>query len=121
MFENKKLSILIPILVSALLYLLFVIYGTDEDKINLLISAPILCAIWFFGVFLLIYIQVRNPRCAEWFLDSFELLATIAFTASSAVDAISFLINGFQNFNSLMCVGLITYASVAWAHSKRTK
>ena len=36
MFENKKLAILIPILISALMYVLFIIFGTAEDKINII-------------------------------------------------------------------------------------
>ena len=43
MFENRKLSILIPILVSVLLYLLFIIFGVAEDKMNIIIATPIVC------------------------------------------------------------------------------
>ncbi len=120
LFENKKLSFIIPILASTLMYLLFVIFGKSENKNDYIISTPIGCIFWFFGVFLVIYIQVVNPRCPEWFLNLFELLSLIIFCTFSVVEAISFITNGFQNFNPLICAGLITYASVAWAHSKRT-
>ena len=121
MFENKKLAILIPVLVSSLLYLLFIIFGAVEDKMNIIIATPIAAAFWFFGVFLVIYVQVKNKRCPEGFLNMFEFVATLFFGIFSIVDVISFVISGFQNFTPIIGAGLLTYASVAWAHSKRTK
>ena len=121
LFENKKLSFLIPTLASVLLYLLFVIFGTAEDKINLMISTPIGCIFWFLGLFLVIYVQVRNPRCPERFLNFCELLATVFFCGFSVVQAILFVVSGFQGFTPVMCAGLMTYASVSWAHNKRAK
>ena len=60
MFENRKLSILIPILVSVLLYLLFIIFGVAEDKMNIIIATPIAAAFWFFGVF---FVPLRGVGC----------------------------------------------------------
>ena len=76
MFENKKLSILIPILVSVLLYLLFIIFGVAEDKMNIIIATPIASVFWFFGAFLVVYIQVKNKRCPEGFLNFIDVAAT---------------------------------------------
>ncbi len=121
MFENKKLAILIPILISALMYLLFIIFGVAEDKINIIIAAPIASVFWFFGVFLVVYLQVKNKRCPEGFLNSVEFAAALFFGIYSIVDAISVVISGFQSFTPITAAGLLTYASIAWAHSKRTK
>lgn len=121
MFENKKLSILIPILISASLYLLFIIFGVAEDKINIVIATPIAAVFWFFGAFLVVYIQVKNKRCPEGFLNIVEFVSTLIFGIYSIVDAISVVISGFQGFTPITAVGLLTYASMAWAHSKRTK
>ena len=74
MFQNKKLSILIPIFTSTLLYLLFIIFGVSEDKMNIIIATPIAAAFWFFGVFFVIYIQVKNSNCPEGFLNFIEQL-----------------------------------------------
>ena len=41
MFENKKLSLIIPIVTALLIYLLFVLFGTAEDKTNLIIITPV--------------------------------------------------------------------------------
>ena len=121
MFENKKLSILIPIFISTLLYLLFIIFGVAEDKMDIIIATPIAAVFWFFGAFLVVYIQVKNKRCPEVFLNIFEFVTTLFFGIYSIVDAISVVISGFQNFTPITVAGLLTYASIAWAHSKRTE
>lgn len=121
MFANKKLSIFIPVLISALLYLLFIIFGMAEDKMNIIIATPIASAFWFFGVFLVVYVQVKNKRCPEGFLNFFEFVATLIFGIASIVFIISFVTSGFQNFTPITSAVLLTYASIAWAHSKRTK
>ena len=120
MFQNKKLSILIPIFTSTLLYLLFIIFGVSEDKMNIIIATPIAAAFWFFGVFFVIYIQVKNSNCPEGFLNFIELMAILFFGVFSIIDTISVVISGFQSFTPITVAGLLTYAAVSWAHSKRT-
>ena len=120
-FQNKKLSIFIPLTIAVLIYLLFALFGTAEDKSNLLIAIPIGCVFWFFGVFLVVYVQVKNKSCPEGFLNFAEFVATLFFGIYSIVDAIFVVISGFQNFTPITAAGLLTYASIAWAHSKRTK
>ena len=119
MFGNKKLSLIIPMAIALLIYLLFVFFGTAQDKTNLMIVTPIASASWFFGVFLIIFIQVKNSSCPEWFLNLFEFLATVIFGISAIVGSISFVAGGFQNFNLGICLGFVTYSAVSLAHSKR--
>ena len=121
MFQNKKLSILIPVLISVFLYLSFIIFGVAEDKMNIIIATPIASVFWFFGVFFVVYVQVKNKSCPEGFLNFAEFFATFFFGIYSIVDAISVVISGFQSFTPITAAGLLTYASIAWAHSKRTK
>ena len=120
-FEKRKLSILIPILISASLYLLFIIFGVAEDKKNIIIATPIAAAFWFFGAFLVVYVQVKNKNCPEGFLNLVEFVAVLFFGIYSIVDAISVVISGFQSFTPITAAGLLTYASIALAHRKRTK
>ena len=47
LFKNKKLAFGLPILFATLVYLLFVLFGTAEDKNELLIVTPIVTVIWF--------------------------------------------------------------------------
>ncbi len=119
MFENTKLSILIPVLISSILYLLFIIFGATDDKKSIIIATPIAAVVWFFGVFLVIYIQVKNEMCPEGFLNFVELMGALIFGIGSIVDVISVVISGFQSFTPLIPAGLLTYSSIAWAHSKR--
>ncbi len=120
-FENKKLSLIVPIAISILVYLLFVIFGTAEDKSNLMIITPIVSVICFFGVFLVVFIQVKNSMCPEWFLNLFELVATILFGIYAIVGVISFVVSGFQNFNVGICSDFVAYSAISWAHSMRKK
>ena len=119
MFDSKKLSFLIPMAFALLMYLLFIVFGTSPDKINLMIATPIVSAIGFFGIFLVVFIQVKNSMCPEWFLNLFELMATIIFSIYAIIGALSFVVSGFQNFNVGICLGFVSYSSISWAHSKR--
>ncbi len=121
MFKNRKLSILVPIAIAALVYLLFIFFGTADDKINLMIITPIVSIICFFVVFLIVFIQVKNSMCPEWFLNLFELLVTIIFGIYTIVGVVFFIVSGFQNFNVGICLGFVTYSAISWAHSKRIK
>ena len=121
MFKNKKLAFWLPIAFAMLVYLLFVLFGTSEDKTDLLCVTPIVTVVWLFGVFLVVLIQVKNPRCPEWFLNLVEFIAVLLFVVFGLVEAISFVLRGFQDFSPAICAGIITYSSVSWAHSKRTQ
>ena len=121
MFENKKLAFWLPIIFATVVYLLFLLFGSVEDKNELLIATPVATVFWLFGLFLVVFVQVKNPRCPEWFLNFFELMAIVVFTVSGLIEAISFAISRFQNFSPLICAGIITYSSISWAHNKRTK
>lgn len=120
-FENKKLSLIIPMSIALLIYFLFVLFGTSIDKTNLTIVTPIVSVIGFFGIFLVVFIQVKNSMCPEWFLNLFELMATIIFGVYAIIGALSFVISGFQNFNVGICLGFVSYSAISWAHSKRAK
>lgn len=119
LFKNNIISIIIPITIAAVAYLLFIIFGVTDDKTRTIILIPILSIVWFFGCFLIFYIQVKNPICPEWFLNLFELLAVVIFGLFTIIQLISFVINLFQNLNIGVCLGLVTFSSVSWAHNKR--
>ena len=121
MFANRRLSLIIPIVIALAIYLLFVLFGNAEDKTNLMITTPIISVISFFGIFLVVFIQVKNSMCPEWFLNLFELLAIIIFVFYAIIGTISFVVSGFQNFNIGICLGCVAYSAISWAHSKRTK
>ena len=122
LFENKKTSMLIPIITAAVVYLLFVLFGKGEDKWNLVIIIPIVCVFWFFGVFLIFLMQIKNAMCPEKFLDFFELLVTVGCGAYSVIGAFAFIISGCQSSGVIViCTTMISHSSISWAHSKREK
>jgi len=121
MFKNKKLSLIIPITIASFMYLLFVFFGTADDKTKMIIITPVISAFWFFGVCFIFFIQVKNPSCPELFLNIFEISAIIFFGIYTLIGIVSFLFSGFQNFSYGLCLGPTTYSAVSWAHNKRTK
>ena len=121
MFKSTKLSFVIPLSLALLMYLLFIIFSPSPNKAELIIMTPILSIVWLFGVYFIFLLQIKNPSCPEWFLNSFELLATIIFTFLFIMGTVSFFTTGFQNFNLQICFGCVTYSAIALAHSKRTK
>lgn len=118
-FCYTKLSLIIPITVSLLMYLLFVFFGTLNNKVNLIIITPIVSIIGFVGVFFIIFIQIKNSMCPEWFLNLFELLVTIIIGIYGIIGVVSFVVSGFQNFNVGISLYPVIYSAVALAHSKR--
>lgn len=121
LFENKKATLIIPIGIALVMYLLFVLIGMAENKVNLIITIPIVSFVWFLGVYLVVFLQIKNPICPERFLDLFELLSIIVFTFFTIVGIISWLISGFKSFNIEIVLGCVTYSAISLAHSKRIK
>lgn len=121
MFGSKTLALIIPNVIALLVYLLFVFFGIAEDKTYLMMVTPIVSVICFFGVFLVVFGQARNSMCPEWFLNLFELLATIIFGIYAIIGVVSFIVSGFQNFNVVTCLGCVVYSAISLAHNKRTK
>lgn len=118
-FKNKKATIFIPIIISLIIYMLFILFGTGEEKDSFIILIPIISIFWYFGVFLVIYIQIKNPMCPEKFLDFFEFVATVFFSIGAIVFVILALINRMQNFNLTTIPACLTISSLSLAHSKR--
>lgn len=121
LFENQKLAFWVPIAFAAVAYLLFALFGVSENKGEELLGCLLVSVAWFFGAFLVFYTQVKNPRCPEKFLDFFELLVLVGFVPSSLIEMLVFVFSGFQNFDFEICVGAVTYSTIAWVHSKREK
>lgn len=118
-FSNKKLSICLPLIISAIALILAIIYGNPASIIKTILTGIIISSFWFFGVYFMLLIQVKNPSCPDWFLNIFELVAIAIFGIYAIIYLIKFIISGFSSFNIGICLGLVTYSATAWAHSKR--
>lgn len=121
-FENKKITISIPIFISLFLYLLFILFGTGEEKNNMVLLLPLMGVFWYFGVFFVIYLQIKNPFCPEKFLNFFELVATLFFGIGSICYVIIFFVSKMQIYSGIMApIVCLTFSAISFAHSKRTK
>ena len=92
MFGNKRLSFWVPIIIAAVIYLLFLFFGVAENKSELLLSVAFATVVWLFGSFFVLFVQVKNSRCPEWFLNFCELLVTVVFVGGTISYVISFII-----------------------------
>ncbi len=120
-FSNIKLCLRIPVFSAALVYLLFVIFSNVQDKTKAVIAIPVLSAVWFFGVYFVLLCQIKNKYCPASFLDIFELLIIVFFSLFSVMGIVKFILSGFNDLEYGVCLGIVTYSAVSWAHSKRVK
>lgn len=121
MFVNIKAAILIPLLLFFVIYFVFVLFGATENKMRIVIITPLLTAIWFWGIFFIIYIQVKSKSCHIGFLNFIELFITAFSVMCFAVDFVLVTIVGLEDSVTRLCFDTVTYAAVALAHSKRTE
>ncbi len=118
LYGNTRLAMTFPLFTSLVSYLLFAIFGVTDNTKNVLIAAPIVSAILFFMLFFIIYIQIKNTSCPEWFLNLGELLFTFFSIFMFVRGIFPFFLSGFEDF-LLVCFGCVAFSSIAWAHSKR--
>ncbi len=118
-FSNKKLSICIPFIIAAIALILAIVFGNPDSIIKTILTALLISATWFFGVYFILLIQVKNPSCPNWLLNIFELAAVVVLGIYAIIHLIIFVMSGFRSFNIGICLGLVTYSATAWAHSKR--
>lgn len=118
-FSNKKLSIIIPICINVIMLLLLILFGNPASKFNTVLAGLLISTVWFFGVYFILMIQVKNSFCPNWFLNLFELLITCITAIYTIIGIANFFITGFEVFNFYICLGLMTYSATAWAHNKR--
>ena len=117
---NKKIMVIMPLVITVLIYILFLIFGNDPNKVNLLITMTIISLMFFWGVYLVIYIQIKNPSCPEWFLNLFEFLALVIFGFGGAFSAVNFFIHINDGFTPMTCcLGMVALSSISYVHGKR--
>ncbi|MBR6562543.1 MAG: hypothetical protein IKK70_01225 [Clostridia bacterium] len=118
LYGNTRPAMAFPLFTAVVAYLLFAFFGVDKDTKMLLIAAPIVSVILFFMLFFMIYIQIKNTSCPEWFLNLCELLFTIFSFLMFVRGIFPFFFSGFEDFLTV-CFGCVAFSAIAWAHSKR--
>ena len=116
--HGSKWARIVPIIIAVALYALFLIFGNAETKERFL-GTPIWALIWYWGSFMVVYVQVRNAERSEGFLNTVILLTTIVFAWGSVNAIVHFLLDMSGSFNPAVMLGPVTWSSISLAHSKR--
>ena len=119
LLSNRRASIIWPLVTAAAMYLLFVLFGQGENKMEWLILVPLVSLFWYWGVYFVFWIQLKNPMCPEKFLDFVELTALLFFGAGAVWFMLIFLLNPATGFIPTLCPAIITWSSIALLHGKR--
>ena len=111
--------VLIP-LAPAILELVLFYFTSDIGELGkMLIAAPVILALWYFGVFFVIIFQSRNDEVNQTVLDIVIILALAIFSICTIV----LLIAGFFNISSYMGLGAglsaLTVSAICLALAKR--
>ena len=117
--HSSKWARIIPILTAAVMYILFLLFGGPEQKLFLAIAAPAMSAIWYAGVYFILYFQVKNPMCSSKALDLFMLIPTLLFGLSAVSLLITFLSDLQYGFTIGLMLTLVTWSAISLVFSKR--
>ena len=117
--HGSKWARIIPVLTALAMYVLFLIYGGPEQKLVLVIAAPLMSAIWYAGVYFVLYMQVKNPMCSGKVLDLFMLIPTVLFGLSSISLLMNFLTDLQYGFTMGLMLTLVTWSAISLVHSRR--
>ena len=119
--HGSKWARIIPILTAVVMYILFLIFGAPEQKLFLAIAAPVMSAIWYAGVYFILYFQFKNPMCSSKVLDLFMLLPTLMFGLSAFSLLITFLSDLQYGFTIGLMLTLVTWSAISLVYSKRSE
>lgn len=119
MFADRKAAIVVPLVTATVVFLLYVLFGQAEDKVNWLIMTPIISLIAYAGVYFVLWLQIKNPSCSEGFLNFMELMVVLVFGLGAVIFGVQFLMNLASGFTPALCIGIISWSAVALAHGKR--
>ncbi len=120
-FVNRRLSVVAPIIAAAVFYLLFVLFGQVDDKLNWMWSIPVVSVLWYGGAYFVFWIQIKNPLCSDGFLDFFELVCLFVFGFGAVLLALRFLLNIADGFAPSLCPGILSLSVVALVDKKRNE
>ena len=120
-FANRRVSVVAPIICAAVFYLLFVLFGQVEDKLNWMWLVPVVSVLWYGGAYFVFWIQIKNPLCSDGFLDFFELVCLFVFGISAVLFSLRFLLNMAGGFVPSLCPGVLTLSVVALVDKKRNE
>lgn len=118
-FKFKKTAFILPLVLAFVMYIIFVIFGQNPDKQMLMIAAPVMSLVVFGGVYLVFFIQLKNPMCPGWFLDVFEIVTILVFGLGAIISTVTFLMNVKTGFVLNIMFGYTILSVVSLVHNKR--
>lgn len=119
LLHDSKWARIVPVIVAAAMYLLFLIFGSAEMKAELGLLTPFIAFVAYWGIFFVVWVQVRNPMCPAGYLNFCLLLFTFFFTSGSLMIIVPFLADMSNGFSPMCCVGPLAWSALSLAHSKR--
>ena len=98
-YEHKKLTILGPLAVGAVVLVLFLIFGESVEKARLVKESLFLAALIYAGVLFVAGLQLFNPFCSGKSMDRFMLFATVGFGFGTVQQLLIFLFHIRSGFD----------------------
>lgn len=120
MFANQKAAIVAPLITAGVMYLLYVLFGQGNDKVNWLIMTPIISLIAYVSVYFVLWLQIKNPSCPQGFLNFLEWMVLLVFGLGAVVFGVQFLMNLESGFTPALCVEIVSWSAIALVHGKRS-
>ncbi|MBO5231670.1 MAG: hypothetical protein J6B88_03505 [Clostridia bacterium] len=118
---NKKLSVIIPIVSAGIMYILYLIFGVAENKINMLLITPIVSLLAFWGVFLILFIIFKSSLPSAKYKTFIKYFFLICFVFYALFSGVSFIMNVKSGFSPIICICMVSCGAVAFAHKKTQK
>lgn len=120
-FEHPYIKIAAVAGIALVCFLLFVLFGESEQKTQMLLSVAVVTPIVFFGVCMVIWIQIKNPMCPSVFLDFVELMFLVVMIIGLITQTISFIIDIRHGYTVSQSVISSALCGLTFIHSKRTR
>ena len=121
LFGRGKLSFWIPLATAAGMYIIFLLMGDTPYKQNLHIMAPVLGLFWYFGVYLVMGVLVKNKHFPAKVTMVIIILDVAVFGINAILGIGRFLANPSTGFDISIVIGLVTWSALSRLYNKRFK
>ena len=118
-FGFRRITFFVPIVLAVVFYVVFVIFGDIPDKRILLKTAPVVSLVAFGGVFLVFFVQLKNPMCPSWFLDMMETMTFVIFGIQAISLTVTFLLDIEKSFFVGLPLSYTILSVLPLIHNKR--
>ena len=114
-----KYSFWVPVAVSIVLFILFLIFGRNSDKENLIVDVPVFALLSCAGILIVLGFQLINPFCSPKAMDWFELIILLLLYWSAIVSVLTFLFDMREGFSESTLGIVLSLSVLSFIHSRR--